>query len=134
MGKSIEKDGFKVEMLPGSLRVATLNFSPADAAKITNLLSWASNMASMKALPPQVGHTPFEVKFANDGNHLLHRVDAKGEVVFRFEQIDALVNIINHGVEAHKNQLNVQSADRLRSRGRTVAAGTNSPDIIDGRG
>lgn len=134
MGKSIEKDGFKVDVLPGYLKVGTLSFSPAEAAKMTSLLSWAGNMASMEVLPPTIGHVPFEVIFVDDGNHALRRTDAKGLVAFRFEQIDALVSIINNGIEAHKNNLDVQSDSRLRNRGRMATVGANAPDIIDGRG
>lgn len=134
MGKSIEKDGFKVDVLPGSLKVGTLSFSPAEAAKMTSLLSWAGNMASMEVLPPTIGHAPFEVIFVDDGTHALCRTDAKGLVKFRFEQIDALVSIINNGIETHKNNLDVQSDSRLRNRGRMATVGANAPDIIDGRG
>ena len=134
MGKTIEKDGFKVEVFPGKLRVANLDFSAGESTRLTGLISLAGQMASMKALPPSIGHSPFVIAFNNTGNHLLHREGTDSGVWFKINQTDALVGIINHGVEAHKNQLNVQSADRLRNRGNIRAPGVNAPDIIDGRG
>lgn len=133
MAKPIEKDGFKVEILPGKLRVGSLEFSASEASKITGLLSFAGQMAAMPGLPPSIGHAPFEIAFSNTGIHFLHREGTPGGVEFKFEQLDALVAIINHGVDAHKNQLEVQKTSRLAARGR-MTSGVNAPDIIEGRG
>lgn len=134
MGRPIEKDGFTVEVLAGKIRIGSFEFSAAEANMITGLLSFAGQMGSMGVLPPSIGHAPFSVAFANNGVHILHREGSSGGVEFRFNQLDALVNIINLGVDAHKNTLDVNKSERSRLRGRMVPAGANAPDIIDGRG
>lgn len=134
MSRPIEKDGFTVEALAGKIRIGSFEFAASEANKITGLLSFAGQMGSMNALPPSIGHEPFSVAFANNGVHFLHREGTKGGVEFRFDQLDALVSIINHGVDAHKNTLDINRSERSRLRGRMVNAGANAPDIIDGRG
>jgi len=136
MNTSIERNGFRVEITPQFLSISGVRFSPGEVAKIASVLVWASRMSELKALPPTVTDGPFTVTFSEDGLHRLARNDDKSVafIAFQFGQADALIDIINCGVDAYKNNMDVQSVDRARARGRTSATGSNYPDIIDGRG
>jgi len=135
MNTEIEKDGFRVEITPQFLSINGVHFSPGEAGKVANVLVWAIRMQDLKALPPTVTDGPFTITFSEDGFHRLSRNDNKSTsfVTFQFSQVDSLVNIVNSGVDAYKNNIDVQSIDRARARGRVGAVGANYPDIIDGK-
>jgi len=133
MSKTLEKDGFQVEITPKGLNISGVNFSPSESTKILSILGWASRMSSMEVLPPSVAHDPFVIKFNEDGNHTMSRVGSTGEIVFRFSQLDNLVTIINLGIDSYKNNQDIQRALKLIPKDRVGVIGLNSPDIIEGR-
>ena len=136
MNTSIEKSGFRLEITPQFLSINGVHFSPGETPKLANVLVWAARMSDMKALPPTVSDGAFTVTFSENGLHRLARNDDKSTafIAFQFSEVDAIVSLINSGVDGYKNNMDVQSVDRARARGRVSATGSNYPDIIDGRG
>jgi len=134
MNTFIEKNGFRIEITPQFLSIQGVKFSPGEANKVISVLVWAARMSEMKALPPTVADGFFTVTFSEDGNHTLTRNDERSanKVTFTFSQVNTLVDLINNGVEGFKNNMEIQSLDRLKARGKVSIVGANFPDIIEG--
>jgi len=134
MGRTIEKNGHKIEVVQKGLQMGTLQFTPGESHLLKSCLSWAGKLANAPVLPPEVGHHPFVVRFGTEGVHSLERTDKAGFVKFAMRDLDTIIELVDNGVACHSTNLEVQKLDRLKRgpRGSGNASG-NGPDTFDGR-
>jgi hypothetical protein len=101
-------------------------FTPGEVSKITGLLAVARGLEGYKSLPPQITHTPFEIRFGPD-EHILIRLDEKKGISFTFKEIDTLINLFTAAQQA------VTSAQQLAPKARYAGpASRSTPDTFEG--
>lgn len=134
MGKVIEQDNHRIEVLNQYLVLDTLSFTPGEAVHLKNCLTWARRLQDVNVLPPQVSHSPFVVEFNASGVHTLKRTSHKdnGKCEFKFSELDLLMSLIDNGVSFHTTGLEVSRLNEAR-RGPRGAGRIEGPDIHGGR-
>ena len=70
-------------------------FAPAEAEKATSVLGIALGMEDMDVLPDHIGHSPWVVRFLEEGFCRLEREDGEGSVKFLWEEGDELITTIH---------------------------------------
>jgi hypothetical protein len=117
---------------PSEIWIGKFKFAPAEADKLTNLISIARSMQTMKTLPGNIGDPPFEIIFQEDGTFRLRREasgwDGTDSVLFKLSIADAVVRGIQEAVKVSVDIKLLEPQPRY-----TGQVGKEAPDIFEGR-
>jgi len=94
-----------------------LDFSPAEAAKMSATVGMVLSMLDQPTLPPHIVNSPFVVRFFPKKVFALERNDIPGSIPFRAKEGDELIRVIDIGLGICLNE---------QTLGRAVPAGTTT--------
>lgn len=128
---SIKLDRFTVNTTDQHIFIDNFKFTPAEADRISNLISIAGAMSELRALPESISDPPFFIRFNELGELVLDRAnDAKSVLNFEFKEVDEILRVIDEAVAISIDQ------HKLRPNPRSVGGVANmlpSGDVIEGR-
>lgn len=99
----------------------SIRLTPAEAEKATRLIGIVLGMETMKTIPDHVKNSPFIVRFFEDNNLALERLDLKGSIPFNWDEADDLITTINDGLNIAINE-------------RTLIKGARGVGVVDSAG
>lgn len=118
---------FEVTVVPGGITVGRgtigLLIAPGEVDLACSVVGTVMKMQSLKAFPPRIRMSPFEVSFREfDGKILcsLTKKKAKEKVEFYFSEGDQLLKALQGGVKQHTDYITVGSGKRRRIPGATT--------------
>lgn len=106
----------------------TVKITASELYTVSKLIAIALNYAAGKALPPAVQWDKFQVRFAEDGNHVLERTGEEGGVVITEADGDDLIQLLGSSLNSHVDGI------RLTGGPRKGVSTIRTPDpIVSGR-
>ena len=102
-----------------------LDFAAGELSNAAKLISMAMQYCAGNALPPFLRWDQFEVKFLEDGNHILRKIGYEGGVVVTQNDGDNLINLLGDCLNSHVDSVRLTSGPR-----RGAKASVPDPIII----
>jgi hypothetical protein len=127
MNTTIKTEKWLAKVMPEEIKIDEFIYRPGGAKAITSLLAFAGSMHNMKVLPPQIEDPPFVIAFSEYGDLTLHSGDEKKFVIFKFEDVDDLIVLVNDLVKVSMDNHTLRPHARGRAQFSTLPG---SNDIV----
>jgi len=82
----------------------SVKFSPSDGNNAVEIVMVALGLETMKILPERISNSPMQVRFTPERIAYLLNKNESGEVAFKFDEGDDLIEAIKAGVDKTRDQ------------------------------
>lgn len=106
----------------------SISFSPAEAARMVDLIALALQASNLPAVPPKLAYSPFSIAFDENEIMYLGRIDSKSVVQFTPKNGDDLILAIELGVKKLSDKLRIAGGPRAG-----VSSFNPKDPVINGR-